>query len=207
MGVVSMGATVAPYFYAPIHLYTPRLPIHLYVLPTPCVPNMSWDMGDICTPHMSLGLLGASVYLSGISVSVSATICLSVHNSHTSCSPSLWVASLLDWVPMDVCYASCCCSFLCSFHYVLNFYHHSYNYFYSSSDCFVFWYIISSLNGYHGPLLDGASSNINQHDMVLLPLLTPRHPGGVVGLTTVLQQESPPQMPLQDYANNAKGPP
>ena len=24
----------------------------------------------------------------------------------------------------------------------------------------VFWYIISSLNGYHGPLLDGASSDI-----------------------------------------------
>ena len=45
---------------------------------------------------------------------VSTSICLSVHNSHNSCSPSLWVASLLDWMPIDVWYASCCCSFLCS---------------------------------------------------------------------------------------------
>ena len=47
-------------------------------------------------PHMSWGLYGASVHQSGISVSVSTDIYPSVHNSHTSCFPSLWVASLLD---------------------------------------------------------------------------------------------------------------
>ena len=37
--------------------------------------------------------------------------------------------------------------------------------------------------------------------------LTPRHSGGVVGLTTVQQQQPPSQMPLQAYANYAMGSP
>ena len=44
-----------------------------------------------------------SVHLSDISVSVSTSVCPSVHNSYTGCSPVLWVASLLDWLPMDLC--------------------------------------------------------------------------------------------------------
>ena len=73
-----------------------------------------YHMFPICTPHMSWGLLG------GISTSARHFCvfqyihCLSVHNSHTSCSQSLWITSLVDWMPMDVGYASCCCSFLCS---------------------------------------------------------------------------------------------
>ena len=66
--------------------------------------------GDLYTPY----ILGASLYLSGFSVSVSTSICLLIHNNHTSCSPALWDASLLDWMPMEACYASCYCSFLCS---------------------------------------------------------------------------------------------
>ena len=31
---------------------------------------------------------------------------------------------------------------------------------YSSGDCHVFWYVVSSFNGYYGPLLDGASHSI-----------------------------------------------
>ena len=65
---------------------------------------------------------GTSVHLSGILVSVGKSICLSVHNSHVSCSPSLWIVYLLDWMLMDVCCASCCCSYLCNFHYVSSFY-------------------------------------------------------------------------------------
>ena len=43
--------------------------------------------------------------------------------------------------------------------------------------------------------------------MVLLPSLTQRHSGGIVGLATVLQQQFPSQMPLQAYANYAMAPP
>ena len=113
------GCQLRGHPYAPIHLYTSCTFIHtLYVcmphtsvFPIPLyicmffyVPHMSWGLGGICTPHVSWGLLGVSVHLTGISVSVSTSICLSVHNSHASCSPSLWVASLLDWMPMAVCY-------------------------------------------------------------------------------------------------------
>ena len=82
-------------------------------LNTPCMfplyhifPICYGDFGGICTP-ICLG-----VHLSGISVSVGTSSCLSVHNSQTRWSPSLWVTSSLDWMSMDVCYASYCCSFV-----------------------------------------------------------------------------------------------
>ena len=73
MGVVSIGSICVPlyicsppYIYMPsVCLYAPYLPVHLNVL------------------------LGASVHLSGISVSVSTSIFLSVHKNHTCYSPSL----------------------------------------------------------------------------------------------------------------------
>ena len=201
--------------YAPICLYAPCTFIYphtsvcphisLYICLLSYVPNMSWDLGGTCTPHMSLGLLG-DICTSVRNFSVCWYIhCISVHNSHASCPPSLWVASLLDWIPIYVCFAPCCCSFLCSFHYVSSFYYHGYDY-YSSSDCCVFWYVISSLNGYHGPLLDEASNNTGQHDVNLPPLLTPRHSEGVFGLGNVPQQQPPSKMPPQAYANYAMGP-
>ena len=49
--------------------------------------------------------------------------------------------------------------------------------------------------------LMGLLATLGQQDVVLLPLLAPRHSGGVVGLATV------PHMPLQVYANYAMGPP
>ena len=57
------------------------------------------------------------------------------------------------------------------------------------------------------PSLMGLPVTSVQHDVVLVPSLTPRHSGGVVGLVTVLQQQTPSQMPLQVYANYAMGPP
>ena len=45
-----------------------------------------------------------------------------------------------------------------------------------------------------------------QQDVVLLPSVTTRHSGSVVGLTTVPQQQPPPLMLLQAYANYAMGP-
>ena len=144
----------------PIHPYAPPYPtVHLHVSTTPYVSLMSWDLRGICTPHMSWGLWGALVHLSGISVSVNTPICLSVHDSHTSCFPSLWVATLLDWIPMDVWYASFCCSFLCSV-FIMSQASTTMAMTTTPPVICVFQYLISPLNGYHGPILDGASNSI-----------------------------------------------
>ena len=86
----------------PIHPYAHIPPIHLYFLPIPYIPHMSWRHGAICTPHMSWGLLrGISTSVS-ISVSVSTSIYLSVYNSHTSClsywTGCLWMSAMLHAV-------------------------------------------------------------------------------------------------------------
>ena len=89
-------------------------PVHLHVLPIPYAPHMAWGLGRRLYTTYVLGSFR------GISTSVRHfCVCQYIHLSsqfisHTSCFPSLWVASLLDWMSMDVCYASCCCSFLCS---------------------------------------------------------------------------------------------
>ena len=57
------------------------------------------------------------------------------------------------------------------------------------------------------PILMGLPATSGQHAVILLPPLTPRHSGGVVGLSTVLQQQPASQMPLQAYASYAMGPP
>ena len=69
--------------------------------------------------------------------------------------------------PLDVHYASSC-TFLVV-HYVSSLYYHGYDY-YSSSDCGVFWYVISIISD-HGSLFDGLPSMLVQHDVVLLPPL------------------------------------
>ena len=56
------------------------------------------------------------------------------------------------------------------------------------------------------PSLMGLPAIAGQHDVVLPPLLTPRHSGGVVGLDTVPQQQPPSQISLQDHANYAMVP-
>ena len=121
--------------------------------------------------------MGASAHLSGF-------WCLSVH-------------------PLDVHYASSC-TFLVV-HYVSSLYYHGYNY-YSSSDCGVFWYVISII-GDHGCLFDGASYNVGSARCGSATPLTPRCSGGVLGHASVLQQQPPSPMPLQTYANYAMGSP
>ena len=108
---------------------------------------------------------------------------------------------------MDVCYASCCCSFLCSI-FIMS----------QASTTTVITTIppvtvvcsstsppLSMVT--LAPSLMGLPVISGQHDVVLPPLLTPRHSGGVAGLATVPQQQPPSQMPLQAYANYAMGPP
>ena len=77
-------------------LYTCMFPLyHMF-------PICHQELGGIYTPHLSWGLLG------GISISVMSFLCLLVHPfasqfiHYNSCSPSLWVVSLLDWMPMYV---------------------------------------------------------------------------------------------------------
>ena len=53
----------------------------------------------------------------------------------------------------------------------------------------------------------GLPTTLDQHDVILLRPLTPRHFGGVVALATMPQQHPPSQMPLQAYAIYAMGPP
>ena len=158
---------------------------------------------SICSPYV-MGTFGG--HLSDISVSVSTSICFSGHNSHTNCSPSLWVTcSLLHGrasVPFCSGYCFSCSTGLEAYGCMLSFCYHSYNH-YSSCECWVVWYFISPHNCYHGPLLDGASSISGRHNVVLLPLLTLRDSRGVDGLATALQQQPQSQMPLQTYANYA----
>ena len=99
------------FVHPPIWLYAPYIQMSPYV----CKPPYIQMPPVICMSHhiplCSIYVMetwGASVHLSDISVSVSTSICQSVHNGHTYCSPSLWVASLLDWMSMDVCFDSCC---------------------------------------------------------------------------------------------------
>ena len=77
-----------------------------------------------------VGGLGVSAYLSGFG-------CLSVH-------------------PFDVHYASSCTFLLVHYVSCLYFYHYD---FYSSSDCGVFWCVISIISD-HGYLFNGASYNV-----------------------------------------------
>ena len=120
----------------PTHLHTPMLP---------CISICSrWYLHVIWRIHPTYWGLGTSALLSGILVSVSTSIVL-----------SLWVAA--SWTHyLDVCYASCY-SFLVV-HYVSSLYYYSYDY-YAPGDCTVLWYVISLIS-YHCSLFDGASCNI-----------------------------------------------
>ena len=114
-GCQHRGHLYAPYIYMPLYvcmppvcLYAPYTLVHLYVLPIPYVPHMSWGNGGISVQAICLAVFEGHQNI------CQAFLCLSVHPyasqfiSHTSCCPSLWVTSLLDWMPMDVCYTSCC---------------------------------------------------------------------------------------------------
>ena len=106
--------------------------------PTPpcivCFPVYLYILGGICGFYGQntsyVGGLGVSAHLSGF-------WCLSVY-------------------PLDIHYASSC-AFLVVY-YVSSLYYHGYNY-YSSSDCGVFWYVISIISDC-GSHFNGASYNI-----------------------------------------------
>ena len=122
---------LCPYVLTPpIHLDTTHISRHAPCLPpyilctsvcspyTICSPNVMGTLGA-CVPPICLGVFGQHQYICQAFCVYQYIHCLSVHKSY-SCSPSLWVASLLDWMPMDVCYGSCCCSFFVVFSLCLN---------------------------------------------------------------------------------------
>ena len=97
----------------------------------PCISVYSrWYLGVLRARHFLCWGLGASAHLSGF-----------------------WY---LSGHLLDVHYASSC-AFLVVY-YVSSLYYHGYDY-YSSSDCGVFWYVISIISDC-GSLFDGASYNI-----------------------------------------------
>ena len=193
MGVVSIQHR--GHLYVPICMYTPSYvctppicpytlhssvclhipPVHLC---SPCTIRCPYVMGlgGICTPHLSWSLLG--VHLSGISG-------LLVHPfasqfiSHAICFPSLWIASLLDWMDMDVCYASYCWSFLCVFIMSQAFPTMAMT---TTPPVTVVCSGMSSLLSVvtMAPSLMELPTS-GQHDVVLPPPLTPRHSRGFIG--------------------------
>ena len=55
------------------------------------------------------------------------------------------------------------------------------------------------------PSLMGLPATLGQHEVVLLPPLMLRCTGGVIGLTSVPQQQPPSVIPLLAYANYCYG--
>ena len=102
MGVVNIGG---------IHTH-PCMSIHPHTSICPSIPPCTsicfslYHMFPICHGDLGASLHPMSwVFLGCISMSIRNFCicwyihCFSIHNSHTRCSPSLWVVSLLDWIP------------------------------------------------------------------------------------------------------------
>ena len=181
----------------PLHPYAPPYPLYicttLYTICSIC----HWDLGGIFTPHMPWGLWGRGISASVRYFCVSTSICLSIQNSQTSCFSSLWGCFFTG---LDVCYASCC-----SFLYSVFIMSHV-----SNTTATITTPPVTVLCSGMSPLLSmvtmapslmGLWATLGQYDVVL----TPRHSGGVVGLSTVPHQQPQSQMPLQAYANYAMG--
>ena len=153
----------------PIHLYAIP-PVHLYVFPI-----CHGDMGGICNP-ICFGVFGEHQYICQHFGVCQYIICLSVHISHASCSPSLWVAS----------YWTGCLWMSALLHAVV---------------CFFVVFLMSQASTTiatttthpvtvvssdtssllatvtMAPSLMELPATSGQHDVVLLPPLTPRHSG------------------------------
>ena len=115
MGCQHRGCLYAPYICTPpyiqILLHTPCTSVcSPYTI---CSPYVMKTWGHLYTSYV-LGSFGGHQY-----ICQAFCICQYIHFPHSSYQsyqllPLLWVDSLLDWMPMDVFYASWCCSFLCS---------------------------------------------------------------------------------------------
>ena len=123
---------------APPYVWTPHMFGCLPICPTPshtslCSLVCLYVLGSIC---MLYG--GYTPYVGGLGHQhICQAFGVSVH-------------------PLDVHYASSCTFLVVN--YVFSLYYHSYNH-RSSSDCGVFWYVISFISD-HGSLFDGVSCNI-----------------------------------------------
>ena len=159
-GLSDLGASI----YL-LYIQTPPICLHAliclnapntYMPPCPCTSvcfqgTSTYDMeiGGICSPHMSWGYQHICLTF----------WCLSVYplplSSQQSCPLlPITVGCFLTGLDAYGCLLSFMVLSLSLFYYVLSLYYYS-----SSSDYGVFWYVICFI-GYHGHLLDGASSNI-----------------------------------------------
>ena len=155
------GICTPLYLHMPlIHPYALHIPpVHLYVPLYHILPICHGNFGVIYTPHMSLGLLEGDKYI------CQTFLCLPVHpfaSQFITVIPAaphhcglllywtgcLWMSVILHAVvPFFAVFSLCLKPLL---HTAMTT---------TPLVAVVFWYIISPLNSYHGPLLDGASSN------------------------------------------------
>ena len=139
-------------------------------------------MGHLCTPYV--GSWGASSHLSHILVSV-----------HPLSQSVGWL--LLDRIFLDICHASCCCTFICSF--IMSQASTSTAMTTTPPLTLVSSGLSSLLLVTVAPSLTRLPLTLGQSGVVLAPRCT----GGVIGLVTVSQQQPPSPMPLQAYTNYA----
>ena len=162
----------SPYICIPLYPYTSLC--SPYTIYSPCVVE---TLGASVTPYV-LVFWGASVHLSDVSVSLSISIA----------SQLLWSNQLLSIIvgcfltELDVCYASCCFSFLCSVFIMSQ--ASSTTAMTTTSPVTVGCSDMSSplSMATMAPSVMVVPATSGLHDVVLLQLQTSRHSGSVVGL-------------------------
>ena len=177
--IVSVGSICTPHtsICPSIAPYTPVCPpYHMF----PC----HGDLGGIFTPHLSWGLWGASVHLSGIPVSVCTSIFLSIHKSYQLLP--IIVGCFLTGLDAYVCLLCVMLLFLTLWCLIMP---------QASTTtgmtttlpvtgvCSGMSSLLSVVT--MAPCLMGLSATSGWHDVVMQPPLTPRHSEGDVGLATV----------------------
>ena len=163
---------------APVHLDTPNppicsntlicpqwFPVHLYVLGVSTCDKGMWGSSLCLDTLMCLDVSSCVKHTPCIYVLPCMSVCsrsYCMHYGEKSHMLGGWGALahfsgfwFMSVNPLDVHYASSC-TFLVV-HYVSSLYFHHYSYY--SSDCGVFWYVISIFSD-HGSLFDGASYNV-----------------------------------------------
>ena len=159
--------------------------------------------GHLYTPYV-LESWGASVHLSGISVSVNTSVApqfitvIPVAPHHCGLllywPGCLWMSAMLcAVVPFFVVFSLCLKLLLSWLSTTL-----------VTIVCSGTSSLLSTVT--MAPSLMGLPVTSGQHDVVLPPLLTLRHSGGVLGPATAPQQQPLSQVPLQSYADYAMGP-
>ena len=180
----SIHATV--HLYVPIHLFAPPYPLyicmfHLYHMFPICHGTWEASVHPICHgvfwEHQYICQAFLSCCFTGLNA-CGSMLCFMLLTCSFLCSVSLCLKLLLLWLQLLLLWWLFCPPV----HHLLS-------------------------TGTNAPYLMGLSAIPGQHAVVLPPLLTVSHSGGVLGLAIVPKQQPPSHMPLQAYAKYGMGPP